>query len=177
MHGIFFKELKSYVIDQYGKDDWDQSLDEAEIEPKLYLPVTEYPDSEAEALLDGICSVTGADRQELLREYGEELAPALLNTFKAHVKAHWDTMDLLERTDNQIFDVLKSEDATSPDATATRPDAGTVVYDYDSDLELCSFAKGVVVGIADQKGEPVRISETACMLEGDHHCRIQIERR
>lgn len=177
MHGIWFKELKTYVIDEYGKDAWDESLEAAEIEPKLYLPVTEYPDSEAEALLVGICDVTGADRQALLREYGEALAPALLNTFKAHIKTGWDTMDVLERTENQLFDVLKSEDAPDGELSAARPDAGTVVYTYESPLELCSLAKGIVTGIADQNGEPVRISEGSCMLDGASHCEITIERR
>jgi hypothetical protein len=110
MHGILFKYLKACVESEYGPDAWEAAMDRAEIEPKLYLPVTEYPDDEAFALLEGVTSVTDADERELLEDYGERLAPELLDTFEAHVRDDWDLFDLLTHSDNEVFAVFYSED-------------------------------------------------------------------
>lgn len=176
MHGILFKYLKEYVESEYGEDAWEAAMEEADIEPKLYLPVTEYPDDEAARLVDGVVSVTGADEAELLEAFGEELAPQLLNTFNAHVKDAWDVLDLLEHTDNQVFTVLYSEDGDGSEITATRQDADTVVFHYGSSLETCDLAQGVLRGIAAEHGEDVTVSEDACVHRGADRCEFTVAR-
>lgn len=177
MHGILFKELKTYVTEEWGSDAWDESLDEAGIEPKLYLPVTEYPDDEARRLIDAVSSISGVDRETLLEEFGEALAPALLNTFKAHVKTGWDAFDLLEHTKNQVFTVLQSEDGGPDEVRTDRTADDRVVIKYGSALEMCSLTKGIVRGIADEHDEPVDVTESKCMHDGYDHCEIIIEGR
>lgn len=149
-------------------------MDEAGIEPKLYLPVTDYPDEEAVRLVAGVASVTGADEADLLEDYGETLAPELLGTFNAHVADAWDAFDLLEHTDNQVFTVLYSEDGRGDEVTATREGADTVVVRYASDLEMCELAKGVFRGIVEAHGESADVSEGACMHQGADHCELTV---
>lgn len=176
MHGILFKELKTHVSEEWGEDAWEEALDRAEIEPKLYLPVTEYPDEEAIRLIEGVAEVTGTDEPELLSAFGEALAPALLDTFKAHIQSDWDTMDLLEHSGNAVFTVFYSEAGDPTEVTTTREDADTVVIEYGSPLEMCDLAMGVVRGMATERGESVEVAEGACMHQGSGRCEITVTR-
>lgn len=175
MHGILFKYLKEYVESEHGHDAWEASMDEADIEPKLYLPVTDYPDDEARALVDGIVTVTGADRANLLEDYGRTLAPELLDTFEAHIRDDWDYFDLLGHTDNEVFAVFYSEDGGDEEVLSTRDGDGVAVQ-YASAIEMCDLAEGVLRGLAAAHGEDVRVSEGRCMHAGADHCEITVAR-
>lgn len=176
MHGILFKYLKEYVEAEYEDGVWEAAMDEAGIEPKLYLPVTEYPDDEAVRLVDGVASVTGADENDLLEAYGEELAPELLDTFNAHVQDAWGTFDLLEHTDNQVFAVLYSEGGDEGEVIAAREDDDTVVVHYASAMEMCELAVGVLRGLAEEHGTDVTVEEGPCTRRGADHCEITVAR-
>ena len=176
MHGILFKQLKTYVTEQWGDEEWTSAMDEAGIEPKLYLPVTDYPDEEALRLIDGVVAVTGVGEQRLLSDLGEHLAPALLDTFKAHIKSDWDAMDLLEHSGNQVFAVLRSEAGGEDEVVANRQDGDTVVLQYGASLEMCELAKGILQGIAEEHGETVTVDERQCMHTGSPHCEIRVSR-
>lgn len=176
MHGILFKQLKTYVTEEYDEDTWMEAMDEAGIEPKLYLPVTEYPDEEAERLVDGVATVTGTDEQDLLAALGEHLAPALLDTFEAHVKDDWDAMDLLEHSGNEVFTVLRSEDGSDDEVTARREDEDTVVVEYASPLQMCEMAEAVLRGILDEHDERAEVTQATCMHRGGDACEIHVSR-
>lgn len=176
MHGILFKYLKEYVESEYDHDAWEAAMDVADIEPKLYLPVTEYPDDEAVRLIDGVVEVTGADEQELLSSYGERLAPELLDTFEAHVRDDWTVLDLMEHTDNEVFEVLYSEDGDDDEVVSSRSDGDTVVVHYASALEMCELAKGVLRGLAAARDVDVTVTEGPCMHDGADHCEITVSR-
>lgn len=177
MHGILFKELKSYVSETWDEDTWSDAMDEAGIEPKLYLPVTEYPDDEATRLVEGITTVTGTDEIDLLRDLGLYIAPALLDTFKAHVEDHWDAMDLLENSGNEVFSVLRSSEGDADEVTATREDEDTVVVEYASPLQMCALAEATLEGIAREHDERVEVVERVCMHHGADVCEIRVSRR
>lgn len=176
MHGILFKQLKTYVTERWGTDEWEAAMAEAGIEPKLYLPVTDYPDEEAFRLLDGVTSVTGVARDQLLADLGEHLAPALLETFRAHVESDWDAMDVLEHSGTQVFAVLRSEEGGEDEVVATREDDDAVVLEYGSPLELCELATGILAGIVEEHGESATVEERQCMHDGASHCEIRVSR-
>lgn len=177
MHGILFKQLKSYVSEKWDDDTWSEAMDEAGIEPKLYLPVTEYPDDEAVRLVDGVTTVTGIGESDLLEDLGRQLAPELLDTFKAHVEDHWDAMDLLEHSGNQVFSVLRSSDGHDDEVIARREDEDTVVVEYASPLQMCTMAESLLRGIAREHDERVEVTERFCMHRGADACEIRVSRR
>jgi len=176
MHGILFKHLKEYVESEYGHETWEAAMAEAGIEPKLYLPVTRYPDDEAVRLVEGVVAATDTTEPALLRDYGERLAPELLDTFEAHVRDDWDALDLMEHAGNQVFTVLYSEDGDGDEVVAAREDEDTVVVEYASALELCELATGVLRGIGATHGPPVRVTEGACMHDGADRCEFTVRR-
>lgn len=175
MHGILFKRLKTYVEAEYGDDAWADAMEAAGIEPKLYLPVTEYPQAELVRLVDGVVDVTGVDENRLLEALGADMAPALLDTFEAHLKEDWDAMDLLADADNEVYAVLRSDD-DSVDVATERRDEDTVLVEYSADLEMCRLAEGMFRAIGEEYGEHVDVSERVCMHRGGDACEFEVQR-
>ena len=176
MHGILFKQLHVYVSEEWDDGVWRDAMAEADIEPKLYLPVTEYPDEEALALFDAVTTLTETDEIDLFSDLGEQLAETLLDTFKAHVRDEWDVMDLLEHADEQVLSVLHSTDGPDDEVTASREDENTVVVEYDSPLGLCAMLTGVLRGIVETYDENAEITERACVHRGADACEITVSR-
>ncbi|WP_135821873.1 heme NO-binding domain-containing protein [Halostella litorea] len=176
MHGIIHKSLKEYVEDRMSDGAWDALLDEAGIEPKLYLPVSHYPDEEVTAIVTTIADNAGRSERAVQRDFGEFLAPELLDTFKAHVKDDWDTLDVLARLEAIYEGIEQSSDDTSPPAVETARDGDTVTVVYRSDRELCAMAEGIVHGVAADRGESVSVDQPVCVHEGDDHCELVVTR-
>ncbi|WP_135535029.1 MULTISPECIES: heme NO-binding domain-containing protein [Halostella] len=177
MHGIIHKSLKGFVEDRMTDGAWEVIMDESGIEPKLYLPVSHYPDEELDAIFDTIADRTDQTEASLQRTFGEHLAPALLDTFKAHVRDDWTTLDLLSNLETIYEQIRTGNDETDPPAVDTeRVDEETVTVTYRSDREMCPLAKGIVLGIAGEYDETVTIEEDACLLDGDDRCDLTVVR-
>jgi hypothetical protein len=121
MHGILHKSLKNYVGENMGEDVWDDVLERADIDPKLYLPVSHYPDAELVDAIAVIAEMTGHDQPSVERDFGAYVAPDLLSTFKAHVRDEWSTFDLLAGPPH-IYEQIEAQnpDTTPPDVTINR---------------------------------------------------------
>ena len=171
MHGIIHKTLKGYVETELPDEDWDEVMDAAGIEPKLYLPVSHYPGEEVSALVGTLAERTGRSESALLEDFGEFLAPELLDTFKAHVRDDWGTVGVLDNLET-IYAELDGDDdeAFPPDVDAERIEDDVVALVYPSDNELCPLGKGIVSGIAASRGETATVDEEACLLDGDDRC-------
>lgn len=174
MHGIVHKTLKEYVEEDVDAVDWDEIADRAGLEPKLYLPVSRYPDEEVAAVFDALAAATGASAAAVQRAFGRRLAPELLSTYKAHVRDDWATRELLlglETVSERV--AAQDEESTLPDIE-TDAAGGDIVVTYASDRELCSLARGIVLGVADHYDDEVSISEPECALEGADRCTLRV---
>ena len=176
MHGIIHKSLKEYVEAELPGLDWDDLLDDAGIEPKLYLPVSHYPDEEVTGVVTAIADHTDRSERAVQREFGKALAPELLDTFKAHVRDEWDTLDVLEQLEAIYEGIEQGSDDTSPPEVATRRDGETVRMAYRSERGLCAMAEGIVHGIAGARGESVAVDHSVCVHEGDDRCELTVSR-
>jgi predicted hydrocarbon binding protein len=177
MHGIIHKSLKGFVEARMSDGAWEVIMEDSGIEPKLYLPVSHYPDEELHAIFDTIAERTDQTEMSLQRTFGEHLAPALLDTFKAHVRDDWTTLDLLENLETIYEQIRTGNDDTDPPAVDTeRVDGDTVEITYRSDHQMCSLAKGIVHGIAGEYDEAVTVEEGACLLDGDDRCDLTVVR-
>lgn len=174
MHGIVHKTLKEHVEEDVSGVDWDGIADRAGLEPKLYLPVTHYPDEEIDAVFEALTAATGESEADVQRAFGRRLAPELLNTFKAHVRDDWATRELLLALEIVYERVgAQDEDSDLPDV-ATDADGGDVVVTYASERELCSLAEGIVLGVADHYDDDVTITEPECVRKGADRCRLRV---
>src|SRR5688572_2388215 len=107
MHGIIFGELKKLIDSRLGGDSWRTVLQEAGLGSVIYMPVGEYPDAHALAIVGVIAQKTGKDVKVVLEEFGEFIAPHLLMLYRHMVKPEWKTLDLLENTEQTIHRVVR----------------------------------------------------------------------
>jgi predicted hydrocarbon binding protein len=177
MHGVVHRELKEYVDERIDDGAWERVRDAAGIEPKLYLPVSHYPDEEFTALIDVIAGLSGHDRETVLTNFGRFLAPELLSTFRSHVRDGWDALDLLEGLP-AIYERIDGGDdeADLPTVNCDRVVSDMVVLTYRSERELCHLGVGILQGIGDEYDENLSIEQDQCRHEGDDRCEFTIER-
>ena len=177
MHGIIFSELRKYVVAKLGgPDGWDSLTARAKLGDKLYLPTREYPDAEAAALVDAAASMTGADGDRILQDFGEFMVPDLLRLYGALLDPTWRTLDVIEHTEVTIHRVvrLRNPGARPPELRCTRPGPDEVTLLYSSARRMCGVAKGIARGLASHFGDTIDVAESSCMAAGAPECRIAI---
>ncbi len=177
MHGIIFAELKKYVDTKFGGDTWNTLLKDSGMWPRAYLIVQEYPDQEAVALVSSASKMTGKPVPAILEDFGEFVAPALVNMYSSLIKPEWKTLDLIGGTEEVIHRVvrMKNRGAKPPELKCRRPGPDEVVITYSSPRKMCAVAKGVAKGVAKYYKERVRVMETSCMLAGSPSCQISVK--
>lgn len=179
MHGIVLKGLKDFVVENHGADGWQRVQEEAGVDGRIYVPVTEYPDEEAVALVAAACKVTGQRPPEVMEAFGKSLVPPLLSTYGVHVDGDWSSVELLANVETYIHEALRKKELstfTPPRIGARRIDADRVILYYDSDRQLCPLLRGILEGVADHYGETFAIAERECMLDGADRCEFFVER-
>jgi hypothetical protein len=177
MHGILHKSLKSYVAENMGEDVWDDILERAEIDPKLYLPVSHYPDSDLTRALSVIAEMSGHEAAAVQRDFGAFLADDLLSTFKAHVRDDWSTFDLLDALP-EIYAQIEAQnpETTTPDVETERLGDDTAVVEFRSERDLCTLGEGIVVGVGAALEDPCEVTQELCTRDGESHCEFHVER-
>lgn len=179
MHGTIFVELQKYVETKLGTEAWPALIREAGIERDApYDPFKSYPDEEVGALVGTASRITGAPAQALLEDFGEFIAPDLLDMYWGVIAPEWRTLDVLENTEKTIHDVVRvnQQGSTPPYLHATRVSPDEVTILYTSKRQLCSVAKGITRGIAKHYDESISIDDPRCMLRGDDDCLLVVKK-
>jgi hypothetical protein len=155
MHGFIFSELRKYADTRIGSGAWNRLLESAGLGSKLYLPIQEYPDADAVALVVAAARETGASQEEVLEDFGRFLAPSLLGLYRTLVNPEWKTLDLLEHTEHTIHSVVRARNPGAKPANlqAVRLSPDVVDLTYSSQRRLCPVAKGIIQGMAAHYGE------------------------
>lgn len=178
MHGIILKTLQAFVVDTYGEDAWLAIQREADIEEKVYVPVTVYPDGDVYEIARTAGELTDQSPRTILSQYGKWVVPALLETYDLHIDDEWDGLELIANI-QQFHTSLRTRDMTTlttPRIRSERIGEHHVRITYDSDRKLCDVARGAVQGVAAQFDEELVAEEQTCMHEGDDACRFDIRR-
>lgn len=179
MHGIILKTLQAFVVDTYGEDAWLAVQDEADIEEKVYVPVTVYPDGDVYEIARTAGELTDQSPRTILTQYGKWVVPALLETYDLHIDDEWEGLELIANI-QQFHTSLRTRDMTTlttPRIRSERLDENRVQITYDSDRKLCDVARGAIQGVAERFDEDLVAEEQTCMHEGDDACRFEIRRR
>lgn len=177
MHGLLFKSMKDYVVENHGKEAWVDVCRAADIDKRIYLTIDTYPDEELIRIFDVTADRVGSSVPELLASYGRFAAGQLLDTHRNVVEDDWDALDLLANADD-VIDVLSSRnsDLELPELACRRDGPERVTVEYRSGRRLCFVAKGIVHGIGDRYGAELTVSENSCMHEGAEYCELVVER-
>ena len=179
MHGTIFFELKKYVETKLGgREAWDRLLSESELGARNYEVMADYPDSEVIKLISTVSRITGAPVPAILEDFGEFIAPDLLQMYSGAINPAWKTLDVIEHTEDEIHRVVRlhNRDAHPPNLKCVRTSEDEVVIDYSSQRKMCDVAKGIAKGLAKHFEESISIFESSCMNKGDSICSIHIKR-
>ncbi|NHN40587.1 hypothetical protein G9C85_02910 [Halorubellus sp. JP-L1] len=179
MHGIVMKAMKDFVVETYDESTWRAIQAEAGLDGKLYVPVSEYDDGEALALVAAASALSGEDEGDLLYEFGRFIVEPLVSTYGVHVEGEWSGLDLLANVETYVHEALRAKrlsEFTPPELEAERVDEDVAVVRYGSDRELCMLAEGIVDGVGEFYGDSYDIAHETCQLEGDPHCDLVVRR-
>lgn len=179
MHGIIHVQLQKFVERLYGAAAWSELLKRAGLENELFTALQIYPDEQLGNLVNEAVKMAGVPRQHLLEEFGTFLVPTYLQVYGSLLKRDWNTIDVIEHTEETIHRVVRSRQpgADPPELKAERVSQTEVRVTYTSARQLCAVARGIVRGIANHFQETVQVSDMNCMLRGDPECLIAVRLR
>jgi hypothetical protein len=178
VHGIIFLELRKYAEARLGASAWESLLREAKLSQRIYMPVAEYPDQEALALVGAATALTGRKAADVLEDFGSFIVPGLLELYGSLLDRRWRTLDVIEHTEDTIHQVVRVRNpgARPPELRCTRVSPDEVVLNYHSARRMCALARGIAHGLAHHFAEVISIREPQCMLRGADECRMWIRR-
>jgi hypothetical protein len=174
MHGIIFAELQKYVDTKHGRGTWNQLLKKAGLENKVYLPIKEYPDTEVVGLVGAVSSIVGLPVAEVLEDFGEFIAPALMKMFGHLLLPEWKTIDVIDNTEGTVHSVVRAKNpgAKPPELQTVRRSYDEVVLIYASPRKMCALAIGIGKGLGDYFHENITAIQTMCIHKGAPKCEI-----
>ena len=176
MHGLIFIELKKYVESKFDSATWEQLLEKAGQKHRFSWPPRVYPDRDILALVTSACEMTGLTANAILEDFGEFIAPNLVEQYKFFISPSWRLLDFLAHTDETIHKVVRIQKGSIPPwLVATRVADDKLVITYTSARKMCALLRGIVKGAAKFYKEDVTISESRCMLLGDPECIVTVQ--
>jgi len=176
MHGLIFTELRKYVETKFDHATWEKLLEKAGQKHQLYLASTVYPDSDILALVTAACQLTGLSPNAVLEDFGEFIAPDLVDQYKFLINPSWRLLDFLVNTEDTIHKIVRFHKGVSPPRLGTtRVADNQVVITYNSARKMCPLLKGIVKGAAAYYKERVTLLESRCMLQGDAECVVTVQ--
>jgi hypothetical protein len=171
MKGIIFNLLERVVTDELGEAGWERVLDEAGLDG-AYTAVGTYDDEELLRLARAAASISGRDFDDVVRRFGEQSFPYLVERYPVFVSGYVSTIPFLLQLNDVIHPEVRKlfPGAYAPEFEFDQVDASTLALGYVSYRYLCAFAEGLVAGAAAHFGEAVSIEHTACARRGNPKC-------
>lgn len=178
MHGIIFKSMKDYVVQEHGQEAWEDICREASLEQQIYLTVDTYEDGELLRIADATADLNDVSIPTFLESYGRFAAIQLLNTYQNVVHDDWSALELIANAEEHVHTTLRTynADMDPPELVCRQDSDSQVTVFYHSDRRLCFVAKGIIHGIADYYEERLDISEAACMHDSENYCKIIVKK-
>jgi predicted hydrocarbon binding protein len=176
MNGIILMEIRKFVEAKLGKPAWLEIVSAAAVPPRIYVPVTDYPDQEALALISTLSVRTGDSIPVILEAMGEFIVPDLISMVPTLIRPGWRTLDVIANTEEAVHEVLRGArtNTNPPKLQCRRSGPHKVAVTYTSARKMCPLAKGIIQGIAKHYGEQISITEPSCMLRGDPVCQLLV---
>ncbi len=175
MLGVVLSELQAFIVDCFGPKTWERIEASARTRGRGYLRYSTYPDQELVQLVQSAAEASGSTANEILKAFGERLAPVLIEAFPGAVAAACGTLDVLAHIDTTVHQILRVRGLTEgpPRLHCQRVDASAVIVEYRSPNKLCALAVGLAHGVAKYFGDELELEELQCTERGADHCALR----
>jgi heme-NO-binding protein len=171
MKGVIFNLLEQVVSDELGEDTWEALLDDAGLEG-VYTAVGTYPHQELHQLVVAASSKLDKPADEIVRWFGRSSLPLLAGLYPGFFADHLGAKSFLLTLNDVIHPEVRKlfPGAYAPTFEIESIGDDTLSLGYNSYRDLCSFAEGLVDGVAAHYGQSVTIEQSRCTKRGDDRC-------
>ncbi len=175
MKGIVFNLLEQVVSAEHGEDVWDLLLEDAELDG-AYTSLGNYPDAELMLLVGAASERLATPADDVVRWFGEQTLPLFATRYPDLFAAQASTRALVLNLNEVIHPEVRKlyPGASTPVFAFDTSSPETLLMEYRSERQLCSFAEGLLLGTATHYSEPIAIERPLCMKRGDDHCVLAI---
>jgi predicted hydrocarbon binding protein len=178
MKGIIFNLLEDFLKERLGEEKFEELIDGCALKTREpFVGPGSYPDEDLLAIVDRAVEVTGMAKAEALRAFGRfcigKLALKYPPLFDRHdnAKAFLKTLDALHNIEvKKLY-----ADAKPPEFIMEDPSPDRLTMRYLSERRLCPLMEGLIEGVAEHYGAPIRFRQRTCMLEGGSSCEFELE--
>lgn len=177
MKGIIFNLLEDFIVEKLGEEKYEDIVAGAGLKTQEpFVGPGIYPDEDLAAILNGAVEEMGIAMHEALRMFGRHCFPKLAARFSAFTEGCPHPKRFLMTVNSTIHTEVKKlyPDATPPTLTYDDPAPDRLIVRYDSGRRLCKFMEGLIDGVSDYYGTPIRHSQKRCMLDGDWVCEFEL---
>lgn len=165
MNELVLEALRSEVLERYGRSQWNDVHEAADVEPQPYIPSSQYEDALVDSLVDVTVETTEWDRSNLLADIGESIGPELLTIIQVEVDSDWSALAVIEKLDHIFEQIYQRNRFSSYDSSAlecTVAGDETVFVEFRSRTSYCSLFEGVFEAIGERYGQPLAVTHRGC---------------
>ncbi|MCB0933541.1 MAG: heme NO-binding domain-containing protein [Mycobacterium sp.] len=175
MKGVIFNLLEDVVTNTYGDRTWDELLEQADLDG-VYTSLGSYDDAELMDLVAKAGSALSMSDDDVLRWFGRQAIPEMVERWPAFFAAHQSTLPFLLTLNSVIHPEVRKlyAGAYCPHFDFTSPPDGSLLMGYRSPRKLCGLAHGFILGAGDHYGETLTVEHLKCMHEGADRCLIAV---
>ena len=175
MKGVIFNLLEEVVVTAHGDRAWDDLLDSAGLDG-VYTSLGSYDDTEMGRLVAAAGSALSMSDDEVLRWFGREAIPHMVQRWPDYFSPHRRTVPFLRSLNNVIHPEVRKlyTGAYCPHFDFTSPPDGSLLIGYRSPRRMCGLAHGFILGAGDHYGEALTVDHLQCMNSGESRCLVAV---
>ena len=176
MKGVVFNLLNELVEEKFGFVAWENML-EAAGSDGVFIEAETYPDELVVNLVTAANKLTDTPVPDLLRTFGEFMAPAFARNYPVFFENQDSLKSFLLTVDRVIHVEVRKlyPEAHLPEFNYRDEQDNELTMLYKSPRKLCHLAEGLIAGCAKHFDQPYELKHEVCMHKGSDECRLELQ--
>lgn len=177
MKGVINKGIQELVEAKFGVEAWEKIKEMAGCDEPFFAISEDYPDELTIALIQAAAQVSGLPEETVMVEFGKFWVPNTgKNSYPTFFKlAGKNSREFLLNMDRVHAQTTKSvANSLPPRFEYDETEDGGLIMHYNSHRGLCKVFRGLILGVGIHFDEELAVKETACALNGDPRCTMEI---
>ncbi|MEW6088023.1 MAG: heme NO-binding domain-containing protein [bacterium] len=161
MKGTIVNCLQELVINKFGKEKWEKSLEEAGVDPNsVFLMTSDIDDAVVVGVIKSVCKNLGITLEQAADAFGDYWINVYAQKFYRSFFAPKTAKDFLLNMDFVHVAMTNTlKDSRPPRFTCEMEDKKTLVMHYKSKRGLIDFVVGLVNGVGKYYKENLSVSK------------------
>ncbi len=175
MKGVVFNMLNELVEEKFGFVAWEKMLEAADCDGE-FIEAETYPDELVVQLVVAAHELTGIAVADLLRTFGEYMAPSFARNYPVFFQNQTSLKAFLLTVDRVIHVEVRKlyPEAHLPEFDYTDESDQALTMFYRSPRKLCHLAEGLIAGCALHFDQKYTLTHEVCMHTGADQCEMEL---